>query len=176
MPSTGMGGRGDGRCRRRSAAKSAFHPGHKGMGSAVRRTVHGRVASVEGWVRGQTVPGGDVRSPIRSDMARESAANGAGHRERTASTSSRSQPKPMCRSQPRVSVTQGYQPWGDLGLSMEPDLTKEWQQFSQCFVGLESESHGRLMIQNRAGEEPAAFCGFFTQEGGHCGADERREP
>ena len=73
---------------------------------------------------------------------------------------------------PRVSVTQGYEPWGDLGLSMEPDLTKEWQRFSQCFVGLRIGEPRQADDQNRPDEEPSALRRFFAQEGGHCGAAE----
>ena len=69
----------------------------------------------------------------------------------------------------RVSLTQGYSPWGSLGLAMQPSVTKTWQTFSQCFVGQESESRGRLMINIGQIKNRLHFADFSLQKVGITG-------
>jgi hypothetical protein len=70
---------------------------------------------------------------------------------------------------PRVSLTKGYRPWSNIGLSMQPNLTEQWQKFSQRFVGHESESRSRMMISFAQTKNRLHFADFSLKKVGVAG-------
>jgi hypothetical protein len=69
----------------------------------------------------------------------------------------------------RASVTQGYQPWNNLGLTLSFDLTQQWQRFSDCFAGRDSERRGRLMINLGQMKNKLHFADFSLKKVGVAG-------